>query len=191
MSKAQLSRDNSDIPLNDEPDWLDDFHNTLDKLESKEIRESSSIAELALIMSLNGFSREDRDLSEGDIWYGLITWLPHLYTKASMMKLNLNSIYGIGWRVLKENGDKISKDQMSELLYKIARDTYSKEDAAIMNVMFACIGEFSEIDQESKDRVFEFLSRMKGSSSKLDAFTEAFIKRMTRAIIPENDVPEV
>lgn len=190
MSKVQLSRDNSDIPLNDEPDWLDDFHNTLDKLESKEIRKSSSIAELALIMSLNGFSREDRDLSEGDIWYGLITWLPHLYTRASMMKLNLNSIYGIGWRVLKENGGKISKDQMSELLYKTARDTYSKEDAA-MNMMFACIGEFSEIDQESKDQVFEFLSRMKGSSSKLDAFTEAFIKRMTRAIIPENDVPEV
>lgn len=190
MSKAQLSRDNSDIPLNDEPDWLDDFHNTLDKLEPKEIREASSTAELALIMSLNGFSREDRDLSEGDIWYGLITWLPHLYTRASMMKINLNSVYGAGWRVLKENGGELSKDQMSELLYKIARDTYSKEDAAV-NMVFACIGEFSEIDQESKDRVFEFLSRMKGSSSKLDAFAEAFVKRMTREIIPENDVPEV
>ena len=176
MSKAQLGRDNSDIPLNDEPDWLDDFHNTLDKLEPKEIREASSTAELALIMSLNGFSREDRDLSEGDIWYGLITWLPH--------------VYGAGWRVLKENGGKISKDQMSELLYKIVRDTYDKENAAV-NMVFACICEFSEIDQESKDRVFEFLSRMKGSSSKLDAFTEAFIKRMTRVIIPENDIPEV
>ena len=190
MSKAQLGRDNSDIPLNDEPDWLDDFHNTLDKLEPKEIREASSTAELALIMSLNGFSREDRDLSEGDIWYGLITWLPHLYTRASMMKFNLNSVYRAGWRVLKENGGKISKDQMSELLYKIVRDTYDKENAAV-NMVFACIGEFSEIDQESKDRVFEFLSRMKGSSSKLDAFTEAFIKRMTRVIIPENDIPEV
>lgn len=190
MSKAQLGRDNSDIPLNDEPDWLDDFHNTLDKLEPKEIREASSTAELALILSLNGFSREDRDLSEGDIWYGLITWLPHLYTRASMMKFNLNSIHGIGWRGLKENGGELSKVQTSKLLYKIISDTYSKEDAAV-NMMFACIGEFSEIDQESKDRVFEFLSRMKGSSSKLDAFTEAFIKRMTRAIIPENDVPEV
>lgn len=190
MSQNFLHKDITDIPINDEPDWLDVFHNTLDKLEPKEIREASSIAELALIMSLNGFSREDRDLSEGDIWYGLITWLPHLYTRALMMKFNLNSIYGAGLRDLKENGSELSKDQRFELLYKIARDTDDKENAAV-NMVFACIGEFSEIDQESKDRVFEFLSRMKGSSSKLDAFTEAFIKRMTRAIIPENDIPEV
>ena len=190
MSKTQLGRDNSDIPLNDEPDWLDVFHNTLDKLEPKEIREASSIAELALIMSLNGFSREDRDFSEGDIWYGLITWLPHLYTRASAMKVNLNSVYRAGWRDLKENGGELSKDQRFELLYKIARDTADKENAAV-NMVFACICEFSEIDQESKDRVFEFLSRMKGSSPKLDAFTKAFIKRMTKAIIPENDIPEV
>ena len=190
MTKAQFSRDNSDIPLNDGPDWLDDFHNTLDKLEPKEIREASSTAELALILSLNGFSREDRDLSEGDIWYGLITWLPHLYTRALMMKFNINSVYRAWRRDLKENSVKISKDQRLELLCKIARDTVDKENAAV-NMVFACICEFSEIDQESKDRVFEFLSRMKGSSPKLDAFTEAFIKRMTRVIIPENDIPEV
>ena len=191
MSKSCLDRhrDINDIPLSDEPDWLDDFHNALDKIDPKELREANSIAELALHLSLNGFSRDD-NFSEGWIWYGLITWLPHLYIRASMTKINVRSVYGAGWRILKENGGELSQDQMTALVYKIARETYSKEDAAI-DVIFRCISEFDEIDQDSKDRVFGFLARMKGSSSKIDAFAESFTKNLTKSIVPKNDIPEV
>lgn len=186
----QKLKNNSDIPLSNEIDWLDDFHNTLDRVDAKELRDVSSVAELALHMSLHGFSREDKDISEGDIWYALVTWLQHLCTRSSMMKIDVNSAYGAGWRVLKDNGGHLSKEQVSKLVYEITLDTYAKKDAGT-SMIFRCIDEFVEVDQESKDRVFEFLARMKGSSSELDAFAEAFSKHLTKSLIPKDDIPEI
>lgn len=188
MSKSQLGRDNSDIPLNDEPDWLDDFYDVLDRIDQRELRRVSSIAELALHLSLNGFSREDRDISEGDIWYGLVTWIQHLTIRSSLMKININSVYG-GFGILKENGEVLEKEQASKLMYKIAADTYGKKNAGI-SIVFACLREFAKVDQASRERVFGFFRRMRGSNTELDTFSEMFMKELTKISIPENDIPK-
>lgn len=169
----------TDIPINSELDWLDDFYNVLDMIDPRELRRVSSIAELALHLSLNGFSREDRDISEGDIWYGLVTWIQHLTIKSSLMKININSVYGGG----------LEREQASKLMYKIAADTYGRKDAGI-SIVFACLREFAKVDQSSREQVFEFFMRMRGSNAELDAFSERFMKELTKISIPENDIPE-
>lgn len=180
-------RDNSDIPLSNEIDWLDDFHNTLDQVDAKELRELSSIAELALHMSLHGFSRKDKDLSEGDIWYALVTWFQHLCIRNSIRKINANSIYGASFKTILKDSDKLQKYR---LMLEIAQDIYARKDAVI-SMIFNCIDEFAVIDQESKDRVFEFFARMKGSSSELDAFINYFTKQLTKSLVPKDDIPEM
>ncbi len=178
----------TDIPINGELDWLDDFYNVLDRIDPRELRRVSSIAELALHLSLNGFSREDMDISEGDIWYGLVTWIQHLTIRSSLMKININSVYG-GFRILKENGGVLEREQASKLMYKIAADTYGKKDAGF-SIVFACLREFANVDQASREQVFEFFTRMRGSNAELDAFSEKFMKELTKISVPENDIPE-
>lgn len=188
MPQNCLHKANTDIPINGEPDWLDDFYNVLDRIDVKELRRVSSIAELALHLSLNGFSREDRNISEGDIWYGLVTWIQHLTIRRSLMKIDINSVYG-GFRILNENGGVLEREQATKLMYKIAADTYSKKDAGI-SIVFACLREFANVDQASREKVFEFFTRIRGSNAELDAFSEEFMKELTKISIPENDIPE-
>lgn len=189
MPQNCLHKAITDIPINGEPDWLDDFYNVLDRIDSRELRRVSSIAELALHLSLNGFSREDRDISEGDIWYGLVTWIQHLTIRSSLMKININSVYG-GFRILKENGGVLEREEASKLMYKIATDTYSKKDAGV-SIVFACLREFAKLDQASREQVFGFFRRMRGSNAELDAFSENFMKELTKISIPKNDIPKV
>ena len=178
MPQNCLHKAITDIPINGEPDWLDDFYNVLDRIDSRELRRVSSIAELALHLSLNGFSREDRDISEGDIWYGLVTWIQHL------------TIRNGRFRILKENGGVLEREQASKLMYKIATDTYSKKDAGV-SIVFACLREFAKVDQASREQVFGFFKRMRGSNAELDAFSENFMKELTKISIPRDDIPEV
>lgn len=151
---------------------------------------SSSIAELALLLSLSGFFREDRGISEGEIWYGLISWLYRLCIRDSFMKFNLNPVYGVGFKVPKEDETKLTKEEISKMMFNTAKDTHYKE-YAVLGVIFRCIREFTKVDQASKDLVFEFLARMKGSNEKLDRFAEKFTCDLTRCIIPSDDIPEV
>lgn len=169
--------DLSDVPLRAETDWLDDFHAILDAIEPCQFTEVDSIAKLALIMSLNGFSPEDKELDDSTVWYGLVSWVFHHCSRyKELAELSSHAV---------EKDVKASKER-----YRLAYDLYVRE-VSLTRVIFDCIQEFASAAQEVRDHVLELLARARSSSHKAEAFADAFMKKLTEAVIPENDIPNI
>ena len=186
MSKRSLNKsgDITDIPLDERQDWLSRFYTSFDEIDIKELNSITSLPELALHLSLNGFENDvDDDISEGSIWYGLVSYIYFTQIKISTLKTSANSFFGTFDR---RSCEQAAKYQM---MLKRIRDIYQRKDIALALIQ-KCIFEFVEIDYQAKDKIFSLFERLKGSNKDFDAFSEFFVKSLTKSIIPSCDIPE-
>lgn len=157
-------------------DWVDSGIRALDSIPPNDLR-VKSISELGMKLSLYGFYKED--IEDVDVMLLVFMWVLWTYSPA---KVDLD--------MMVERDEYIKRKRNNDQpIYRLVGDFNHITSGDIAKLLCDIMDDFMSLNEQSKESVFNFIYKNRGSSRTFDIVSEGFVKFFHLLKIPKNDIP--